>query len=80
MTPNTRVIEQDPICKDMIQLYFDHSEGTAIKNIWNAFRMEIISKFICDYFIPQFHKEIKQELFRDAEREILSACGAKFKN
>lgn len=77
--PNSKSIDNDPIYKDMVQLYFDHSNLSTITDFWNLLRKEILQEFITQLFIPFLHKEIKQDLTRDAEKEILAACGNKFK-
>lgn len=38
LTPNSRSIENDPIYKDIISLYFDHSQHTTITDFWNLLR------------------------------------------
>lgn len=60
---NSKTIENDPIFKDMIQMYFDHSNrGHSIADFWNLLRKEILQDFIIESFTPFLRKEIKQDL------------------
>lgn len=43
---SNKSFDHDPIYKDMVQLYFDHSNTSPIIDFWNLLRKEILQQFI----------------------------------
>ncbi|CAM6000710.1 unnamed protein product [Sphagnum balticum] len=47
--------------------------------MWNMFRKQVIHRMLEDYFFPAFMKEIKEDLTREGEKEIINACCQKLR-
>lgn len=72
--------EQDPVYKDLTTNYFDHSRTEDTNTyLWNRYRMEIIKNLLQNHVVPALHREIKQDLFREAEKDVIVTCGQRFR-
>lgn len=56
----------------MARSYFEYSNKSL--EIWNIFRKRILHGLLNEHFLPNFHSEIKEDLTREGEREIINAC------
>lgn len=63
---------------EIIRNYYDMNANKN-SDIWNLFRKRVISNLLNDYVIPSLMKEIKDDLTREGEKEIINACCAKLK-
>ncbi len=63
---------------EIIRNYYDMNANKN-SDIWNLFRKRVISNLLNDYVIPSLMKEIKDDLTREGEKEIINACCTKLK-
>ena len=68
--------ERDTVYMELAKCYYDISSKAEY---WNVFRKRVITAFLNDLFIPTFMKEMKEELSKEGEREIISSCCGKLR-
>jgi transcriptional accessory protein Tex/SPT6 len=62
----------------MVKYYFDLSSSSSGEN-WNLLRKQVLIRMLSEYFFPAFMEEIKEDLTREGEREIIESCCQKFR-
>jgi transcriptional accessory protein Tex/SPT6 len=74
--------EGDPIYSEMVRYYFDLSASSSNSSgeNWNLLRKQALTRMLAEYFFPAFIEEVKEDLTREGEREVIEGCCQKFKS
>jgi transcriptional accessory protein Tex/SPT6 len=58
---------------ELARYYFEIGNKSTL-DIWNFYRKRIITGFLNDFFLPHLLSEVKEELTKEGEKEIINAC------
>ena len=75
---DTRNFESDSIYLDLVKYYFDINVNES-GDIWNLFRKKILTNMLEHLFFPSFLKEVRDDLTREGQKEIIVTACHKFR-
>ena len=76
---DSKNFESDNVYLDLTKSYFDINLNES-GNYWNIFRKLVLTIMLENYFFPSFMKEIREDLTKEGQRDIINTCCNKFKS